>query len=133
MDTIASLERTSLKAPSLFGLALSAATGLWLAAMTAELAHADSPPVQAATVAYSDLDLSTTDGAHALLGRIDRAAKRICGPEPVHSPLTPRAGAFYRECVIASVDAAVTRIGSPALLALHNETQSTSSVSIAAR
>lgn len=134
MDTtLASPERASPKVPSLFGVALSAATGLWLVAMTAEMAHAETPPQAAETVAYSDLDPSTTDGARLLLTRIESAARRICGPPPSHSPLQPRAAAYYRDCVLASVDAAVARVGSPALMALHNETQSTSSVSLAAR
>jgi UrcA family protein len=137
MDMIAtSPGRASSKAPSLLGIAQSAATGLWLVAMTAEMASAEIPPLSAPTaetVAYSDLDLSTTGGARVLLNRIEYAAKRICGPEPVHSPLEPRAAAYYRDCVGASVDAAVAQVGSPALLALHKDIQSTSSVALAAR
>lgn len=135
MDTtIASPRRASSNSFSLFGVALSAATGLWLVAVTTEMAHADTPsPAQSVeSVTYSDLDLSTADGARALLGRIEYAAKGVCGPEPVHSPLFPRAGAYYRDCVVASTDAAVARIGSPALLAVHRDTQSTSSLAIAA-
>jgi UrcA family protein len=134
MDTtIASPGRVSSKIPSLLGIALSVATALWLAAITTQMAQAETPPQPAKAVAYSDLDLSTADGANALLTRIRHAARGVCGPEPVHSPLLPRAGAHYRDCVVASVDAAVERIGSPALLALHRETRSTSSVALAAR
>jgi UrcA family protein len=134
MDTtIASPGRSSSKAPSFFGIALSAASVFWLVAMTIEAARADTPPQPAAKVAYADLDLSTTDGARALLHRIRHAAQDVCGPEPAHSPLLPRAGASYRDCITASVDAAVAQVGSPALFALHQDTQSTSSVALAAR
>jgi len=119
---------------------LTLAVGVWFAAITTGLAHADKPaitadptlPPAATTVAYSDLDVTTRDGARVLLHRINLAAKRICGPEPSHSPLQPREAAYYRDCVATSVDAAVAKVGSPALLALH-DTQSSSSVSIAAR
>jgi UrcA family protein len=131
--TLASPKRASSKASSLFGVALSAMAGLWIVAMTTEMAGAETPLQSAETVTYSDLDLSTTDGARVLLTRIDRAAKRICGPGPSHSPLEPRAAAYYRNCVVASVDAAVARVGSPALLALHKDIQSTSSLALAAR
>jgi UrcA family protein len=123
----------SLKAPGLLAIALSAAVGLWLAAITTEIAAAETPPQTTEAVTYGDLDLATTEGAQALLKRIDLAAKRICGPEPSHSPLEPRAAAYYRDCVTASADAAVARVGSPVMQALHEDTQSTGSTAIAAR
>ena len=134
MDTInASPKQTS--ASKFLGVALSLATGLWLVAMTTEMASAQtaSSPQANETVAYGDLDLSTADGARTLLRRINVAAHRICGPEPVHSQLQPRLVSYYRDCVADSVDIAVARIGSPALLALHKGTQSPSSAALAAR
>jgi UrcA family protein len=82
---------------------------------------------------YADLDLSTADGAQALLRRIDLAAKCACGVEPSHSPLEPRAVAYFRDCVDASVDAAVARVGSPTLASIHDDIKSTTGVTLAAR
>ncbi len=118
------------------GTALTLGAGVWLAAVTAGLAQAEASPPEAQVaqaVTYADLDLSTRDGAHALLKRIDLAAKRACGVEPSHSPLEPRAVAFFRDCVDASVDAAVARVGSPMLASIHNDIKSTTGVTLAAR
>jgi UrcA family protein len=134
MDTTyASPNRTLAKTPSLLGIALSAVTGIWLLAVTTEVASAQTAPQSSHTVTYGDLDLSTADGARTLLRRIDLAAKRICGPEPVPSQLQPRLMAYYRDCISASTDTAVARVGAPALLAVHQKIQSPASAALAAR
>lgn len=119
------------------GAALTLGAGVWLAAVTAglvEQAEASPPEAEAAqAVTYADLDLSTQDGAHALLKRIGLAAKRACGVEASHSPLEPRAGAYFRDCVDASVDAAVARVGSPTLASIHDDMKSPASMTLAAR
>jgi UrcA family protein len=134
MDTtLASPKRASPKAPSILAAALSVGVGIWLVAMTTEMAMAQTPAAPHTAVVYSDLDLTTADGAGALLKRINVAAMRICGPGPTHSPLMPREAAHYHNCVADSVDAAVARVGSPLLASLHNNTQSSISASLAAR
>lgn len=133
MDTTHASPKQTSKVPSLLGIALSAATALWLVAMTSEMASAQTPPQPSQDVTYADLDLSTADGARTLLRRIDLAAKRICGPEPVRTPLLPRAMADYDDCVAASVDMAAAKVGSPAALALKKEYQSPGSAVLAVR
>ncbi len=121
-------------------MALTLGTGLWLGTVTAGLTQAEASPPKAEAVhrpteavTYADLDLSTRVGAHELLKRIDLAAKRACGIEPSHSPLEPRAVAHFRDCVDASVDAAVARVGSSTLTSIHDDIKSTASVTLAAR
>jgi UrcA family protein len=115
---------------SILAVALSLSVGVWLAAVTAGMAHAETAPQTAARVTYADLNVSTTDGARALLGRIDIAAKAACGVK-THSPLLPHEAGYHRVCVANAVDAAVKQIGSPMLAELHN--QSLASVTLAAR
>jgi UrcA family protein len=130
MDTtLASSNRTP-KTSSILAVALSIGVGAWLAAVTVGMAHAETAPQTAARVTYADLDVSTADGAHALLGRIDIAAKTACGVE-THSPLLPHEAGYHRACVASAVDAAVKQIGSPILAELHNP--SPASVTLAAR
>ena len=74
--------------------------------------------MQAATVAFSDLDLSTTEGARALLRRINVAAHEACGTS-VHSPLLPRAAVQHDRCVVAATESALNRIDSPMVAQVH--------------
>jgi UrcA family protein len=127
---LASSNRASPKTSSILAVALSLSVGVWLAAVTAGMAHAETAPQTAARVTYADLDVSTADGARALLGRIDIAANAACGVK-THSPLLPREAGHHRVCVINAIDAAVKQIGSPMLAELH--TQSSGSVTLAAR
>jgi UrcA family protein len=102
---------------------LAVIVGLWLMGIAAGTAVAQTPPDDNASeaVSYADLDLSKAEGARTLLYRIDRAARRACGPEPTYSPLLPRAASFYRGCVIDAAGAAVARIDAPLLTAMHDE------------
>jgi len=126
----ASSNRTSPKTSSILAVALSVGAVVWLAAVTTGMAHAETAPQTAARVTYADLDVSTADGARALLGRIGIAAKAACGVK-THSPLLPREASYHRVCVANAVDAAVKQIGSPMLAELR--TQSPESVTLAAR
>jgi UrcA family protein len=126
----ASSNRTSPKTSSILAVALSIGVCAWLVAVTAGMAHAETAPQTAARVTYADLDVSTADGARALLGRIDIAARAACGVK-THSPLLPHEAGYHRACVANAVDAAVRQIGSPILAELHN--QSPASVTLAAR
>ncbi len=92
-----------------------------LALAPAAMAEPDTVRPVSATVSYADLDLSTEDGARAMLKRIRITARDVCGAEPVHSPLTPRAPTQFRNCVIDAVDSAVTGLGAPLLASLHND------------
>src|SRR5262245_658641 len=125
MDTInTSPTRTSQKVHGILTAALGVSVGLWLIAIAAGTAMAQAP--QGADrpgepVAYSDLDLRTSDGANILLRRLELAARRACGPEPVHSPLMPRSAGFHHRCVTNAVDAAVAQIDAPVLAAAHSD------------
>jgi UrcA family protein len=131
MDTtLASPKYASPKTSGILAVALSLGVGVWLAAVTAGMAHAETAPQTAARVTYADLDVSTADGARALLGRIDIAARAACG-EKTHSPLLPREAGHHRVCVANAVDAAVKQIDSPMLAEVH--IQSPERVTFAAR
>lgn len=86
----------------------------------------DKPPQ--ITVAYSDLNLSRTDGANTLLGRLDAAARIVCGYESVERR-SLRDMADYRKCYNAAMDGAVAEVdnrlvaqvyGKPALVAANH-------------
>jgi len=70
-------------------------------------------------VVYSDLDVSTQEGARALLKRLDNAARRVCGAEPSRSPLQPRLIMTYERCVSDALDASVAQVNAPLVVALH--------------
>ncbi len=131
MDTTSSPNRP-FRLAGILTAGLGVVVGLWLTGVGTAIAQT-APDYQASeAVSYADLNLTTNNGARALLHRIDLAAKRVCGPEPSNSPLQPRLRTFYRECVAASVDATVARIGSPLLSAMNGE-QKTAGAAFAAR
>ncbi len=92
-----------------------------LALAPAAMAEPDVVRPVSATVSYADLDLSTEAGARTMLQRIRSTAREACGPEPVHSPLTPRAPTQFRNCVFEAVDSGVANLGAPLVTALNNE------------
>ena len=91
-----------------------------LALAPAAMAEPDVVRPVSATVSYADLDLSTEAGARAMLQHIRFTARDMCGSEPVHSPLTPRAPTQFRNCVIDAVDSAIAGLDAPVLTALNN-------------
>jgi len=105
------------KAPGILALALSAGVIVWLGAFGAELASAQTP--QTAKVTYADLNIATPDGAHALLQRINVAAKDACTTETRHSRLFPRSDADFRQCVTDAVGSTVAKVNSPMLTAAN--------------
>jgi UrcA family protein len=111
---------------------LGVVIAIWLTGVGAAIAQTAPDYKASESVSYSDLDLSTPDGARTLLRRIDLAAQRVCGPEPSRSPLQPHVTAFYGRCVRDSVDATVARIDSPLLSAMNGE-QKTASAALASR
>jgi UrcA family protein len=72
-------------------------------------------------VSYVTADVSTSEGAQALYEHIQRAAKLVCH-EPNIRELTEYR--VYQKCFDRAVDAAVAKVDSSALTALHrNKTQ----------
>ena len=125
MDTTTSSPTASSVSSSRYrglGVALAVTAGLWLTAVGAGIAQADTPPLvetKSQQVVFDDLNLSSESGARTLLVRINKAAKAACGPA-THSPLLPREAAYHRACVTDAVDAAVKRVDLPVLTALYN-------------
>ena len=76
--------------------------------------HAQNPHAAAPsfTVRYSELDLLSDAGAHALYERIQNAALHVCRQV---APL----GINNQRCQQTLIDAAVTDVNAPALTALH--------------
>jgi UrcA family protein len=115
------------------GVALAVTAGLWLTAVGAGIAHADTPPLvetKSQQVVFDDLNLTSESGARTLLVRINKAARAACGPS-THSPLLPREAAHQRACVTDAVDTAVRRVDLPVLTALY--TGARADITIAAR
>ncbi len=122
MDTNASSPNTSTSSngADLLSVALSIGAVIWAAAAsTAHAQPAQQPAVE--TISIADLDLSSADGARAFLKRLDIAAQRACGVEPVRSPLMPREPAMFELCVRDAVASAVKGANQPMVAALHAE------------
>jgi UrcA family protein len=75
--------------------------------------------VRQTTVGYSDLDLTTTQGARTLLERIESASEAVCGDEqPNADPAELR---VIRGCRLAAVSQAVRRVRNPLLASLAQQ------------
>jgi UrcA family protein len=122
MDTTTSPNRP-LRISGVLTAGLAVIVSVWLTSVGTAIAQTAPDYKASEAIRYSDLDLSTANGARTLLHRIDLAARRVCGSEPSHSPLEPRSAAFYRQCVADSVDATVARIDAPLLTAMLGEQQ----------
>ena len=122
MDTTTSSPKSSLNNAALLAVALS--MGAVICGAAASVANAEtSPPATSTTetISISDLDLSTADGARAFLKRIDIAAQRACGGDPVRSPLFPREPGHFEQCVRQAVSTAVRQADEPMVAAAHTE------------
>lgn len=78
--------------------------------------------VEKVAVAHADLDLTTRDGAQAMLARLDRAASAACGGKPTAMSTDPLAAARQREyakCNAAALDSATMHLGAPLVRAAH--------------
>jgi UrcA family protein len=73
------------------------------------VANAQDPQVK---VGFSDLDLTRTQGAAALYGRIHVAAREVCAPLDGRSL---REAFGFRTCVGEAVARAVTQVNNPVL------------------
>ncbi len=70
---------------------------------------------QSVTVSFADLDLSKDAGAHALLVRINAAAKQVCEPQDRDFKLI----ASRRSCIETAVDRAVAEVNNPKVTSLR--------------
>lgn len=80
--------------------------------------------VERVAVAHGDLDLATTAGADAMLGRLTDAASRACGGKPRSShadPLGPAKLRAYRLCKVGAIDTATLALAAPRVRALWLE------------
>ncbi len=95
---------------------ISIAAALSLATLVAP-AHAADVGVRVAqeTVSYADLNIQQAAGAKTLLGRIEGAAHRVCGPMPDRYDITSQRA--YHSCVSDSMTQAIAEVGSPLLIA----------------
>jgi UrcA family protein len=101
----------------LASLTLAAAFAALSCAATAEpLAGFDRAPARM-VIPTSDLDLSHTPGAQALLGRIARISAQTCGSGPDLRSI--RENAAFAVCVQSNMDAAVRAVNAPLVTALH--------------
>ena len=139
MDTtLSSSKRSSSILTNTLSAILSVGAVVWAASAmagvaTAQTSSARTVNLSAETVSYADLDLSSHDGARVLLKRIDYAAKRVCGPEPMISPLMPAVRSQYKRCLDEAADNAVAAIKAPLVTALHTGVPQPVGESFAAR
>lgn len=99
---------------------LSVGAVAWVIGGAAGVATAQTSPAktEAAHVVYSDLNLSTEDGAKTLLRRVNAAANEACGAN-VHSPLLPRTATQHDRCVAVTTQSAIDSIGSLTVAQVH--------------
>lgn len=84
---------------------MSATLKIALAALAmsafAPAAFADKPTEVSFRISYADLDMAKPDHGTKLLGRIERAARRICSTAIPHSPLFERLAIECRQETVA--------------------------------
>ncbi len=85
----------------LVALALTATSLLASAAPAAALTLADGMQV---TVRYADLDVGHAAGQKILVQRVERAASKVCGPEPYIRAFSQRAA--YEKCRTIAIEGA---------------------------
>ncbi|MEO8113825.1 MAG: UrcA family protein [Phenylobacterium sp.] len=71
------------------------------------------PDVPSTRVAYGDLNLGATDGAHALVKRLNRAASEVCGDLERESTHDMQAVMRYQACRHAAIGRAVNTLDAP--------------------
>jgi UrcA family protein len=105
----------------LLGLTLSVAIGVAAKAAPASQAapaQMSESGVISVAVPISDLNLSTPDGAKAVLGRLRHAATVACGGPP-ETRLDLASVQAFNACIHASLDAAVDQVRAPLVDALY--------------
>ena len=81
-----------------FGLASLVSTGASAAGYSEMVISTQGQGLQTATVSFSDLDLSNSDGIETLHQRISRAARRVCGPSDYRQAGSLRLAAANKAC-----------------------------------
>ena len=112
---------------SMLTLALGA-SALLIAAAPAASVSAEPAQTSSAIVKYSDLNLSSRDGAKAMYQRLKMTARNLCGGEPDIRDIGAQAS--WRTCVNDTVDSAVGRLNDP-MVAAFNGGRSASLVKLA--
>jgi UrcA family protein len=86
--------------------------------------HTPSPAerVRHTKVSYSDLKLNTPTGQQAMLARLRRASRRVCGPAPNTSELNQSAA--YHACFDGAMSGALADLGNSDVSALWDKTKS---------
>ena len=104
---------------SIVATALVTLTGIAATAVLLGLgvtpAWSAAPDAHSVTVSFRDLDLSTQAGAKALYGRIQSAARKVCG-NPGADVIEQ---SIWRSCYRNAVSDAVGKVNSPLLTAVH--------------
>lgn len=79
-----------------------------------------------ARVQYSDLNLSTPQGAKAMVGRIHSAAKAVCGEEPANTDLASQHD--WKVCVSTTEAQALKALNAPLVVMAYNQDATTVAV-----
>ena len=111
------LERTGVKQMK---YCVQVALGVLLLSQALGAAAAADNGAETTTIAYGELDLSTTDGAQALYQRIKRAARKVCQTNGLMSVERHRRA---RECYDRVVADAVSQVNRPLVASVHDKTQ----------
>lgn len=114
MDTnLTSPKTSSLNITGILSAVLSIGVVVWTAGAIAGTASAQTAarPAISETISYSDLDVSTPQGASVLLKRINLAALRVCGAAPSDPIFQPGAAKAHEQCVTEAVENAVAKSG----------------------
>jgi UrcA family protein len=110
-------------------LVVTAVLGAFVAACAGLSAAADGVFEHSVTVNYGDLNLSNPQGAKALYSRIVSAAHDVCDMSENLAQL-----ARQKACRDKAIADAVTKVGSPALIAVYNaKNRQRLAVNVAAR
>lgn len=94
-------------------LAMLALASSSFGANQASLAR-DLYDVRSEKVSYADLNLTTPAGAAALYGRIEGAARRVCGPDNILGRHFE-----WKACFKSAIAGAVNKVNSPMVTAVH--------------
>ena len=98
-------------------LIATAACGALASGLSAGAIAADSPHTPTAIVKYADLDVSTTEGATELYGRIRSAATHVCSS--FDRPLDLNSQALKADCIGHAIADGVAAVNEPALFMVH--------------
>ena len=114
-----------LNSQKITALSVAAALGFIAYGQSATAQDSDAPSVK---VRYADLNLTSEDGAQALLQRIHHAARIVCDQQWSDSTEAVLLG---RSCVAHATSRAVAKLNSPLVTALYSGKPMTNAVALA--